>query len=80
MQDHREWPSGIAHFIFVSRQVLTEGTSTMAIDQVSPSSLLDVQQLLSLLTIEEKISLLSGADEWQTQGIERLGIGSLKVG
>lgn len=52
----------------------------MAVDQIPPSSLLDVQQLLSLLTIEEKISLLSGADEWQTQGIERLGIGSLKVG
>lgn len=51
----------------------------MAIDQIPPSSLLDIQQLLSLLTTEEKVLLLSGADEWQTQGIERLGIGSLKV-
>lgn len=51
----------------------------MAIDQTPQSSLQDVQQLLSLLTVEEKISLLSGADEWQTQGIERLGIGSLKA-
>lgn len=51
----------------------------MAIDQIPQSSLLDIQQLLALLTIEEKVSLLSGADEWQTQSIERLGIGSLKV-
>ena len=51
----------------------------MAVDQLPPSTLLDVKQLLSLMTIEEKVSPLSGADEWQTQGIERLGIGSLKV-
>lgn len=51
----------------------------MAIDQLPPADLFDVQKLLSLLTIPEKVSLLSGADEWQTQGIERLGIGSLKV-
>lgn len=51
----------------------------MAIDQIPSSSLLDIKQLLSLLTIEEKVSLLSGADEWQTRGIEWLGIGSLKV-
>lgn len=51
----------------------------MAIDQIPQSTLCDVKQLLALLTIEEKVSLLSGADEWQTRGIERLGIGSLKV-
>ncbi|KAK5715804.1 hypothetical protein LTR17_016635 [Elasticomyces elasticus] len=39
----------------------------------------DVEHLLSSLTAEEKVALLSGADEWQTQGIERLGIGPLKV-
>ncbi|KAK5732439.1 hypothetical protein LTR17_010495 [Elasticomyces elasticus] len=39
----------------------------------------DIDNLLSLLTSEEKIALLSGADEWQTQAIERLGIGSLKI-
>ena len=39
----------------------------------------DIELLLSLLTAEEKVALLSGADEWQTYGIERLGIGSLKV-
>jgi beta-glucosidase len=39
----------------------------------------DIEHLLSQLTQEEKVSLLSGADEWHTQGIERLGIGALKV-
>lgn len=39
----------------------------------------DVHGLLAQLTPAEKVSLLAGADEWQTEGIERLGIGSLKV-
>jgi beta-glucosidase len=38
-----------------------------------------VEQLLQKLTVEEKVSLLAGADTWQTQEICRLGIGSLKV-
>ncbi|RDW64054.1 hypothetical protein BP5796_10556 [Coleophoma crateriformis] len=37
------------------------------------------QDLLDQLTLEEKISLLAGADGWQTQEIPRLGIGSLKT-
>lgn len=51
----------------------------MAENQIPRSALLDIEQLLSLLTIEEKVLLLSGADEWQTREVERLGIGSLKV-
>jgi hypothetical protein len=39
----------------------------------------DIEEILSLLTLEEKVSLLAGADEWQTQGIERLGVGVVKV-
>lgn len=39
----------------------------------------DVEQLLQLLTLEEKVTLLAGADTWQTNEISRLGIGSLKV-
>lgn len=38
-----------------------------------------LRDLLSQLSLEEKVSLLSGADGWQTQEISRLGIGSLKV-
>lgn len=38
-----------------------------------------LESLLEQLTIEEKVSLLSGADGWQTEEIPRLGIGSLKV-
>lgn len=38
-----------------------------------------VQELLDALTLEEKVSLLSGADGWHTQNINRLGIGSVKV-
>lgn len=39
----------------------------------------ELTELLSKLTLEEKVSLLSGADGRQTQEIPRLGIGSLKV-
>jgi len=35
--------------------------------------------LLAALTLEEKVSLLSGRDVWRTAAIERLGIGSVKV-
>ncbi|KPM41493.1 Beta-glucosidase B [Neonectria ditissima] len=42
-----------------------------------PSS--DVETLLGELSLEEKVSLLSGADIWQTQEVSRLGIGSIKV-
>ncbi|KAL3473885.1 glycoside hydrolase superfamily [Aspergillus californicus] len=39
----------------------------------------DVNAILSQMTLTEKISLVSGADGWQTQEIARLGIGSLKT-
>lgn len=51
----------------------------MAIDEIPKHVLLDVEQLLLLLTLEEKVALTAGENEWQTCGIERLGIGALKV-
>jgi beta-glucosidase len=38
-----------------------------------------IETLLSQLTLEEKISLLAGADLWYTLPVERLGIPALKV-
>jgi len=35
---------------------------------------MDVKSLVSQMTLEEKCSLLSGADFWHTEGIERLGV------
>lgn len=39
----------------------------------------DVNALLALLTLDEKISLLSAKNVWETPEIERVGIPSLKV-
>ncbi|KAH8699705.1 glycoside hydrolase superfamily [Ilyonectria robusta] len=39
----------------------------------------DIPYLISCLSIEEKVSLLSGVDTWQTRDIPRLGIRSLKT-
>ncbi|MFL5734914.1 MAG: beta-glucosidase H [Chloroflexia bacterium] len=38
-----------------------------------------IENLLSEMTLEEKVSLLAGADNWHTVAIDRLGIPSLKV-
>jgi beta-glucosidase len=38
-----------------------------------------IEALLAQLTLEEKISLLAGADMWHTVAIERLGIPAIKV-
>ena len=40
---------------------------------------LDIPALLTELTLEEKASLLDGADFWRTQPIERLGIPGIMV-
>ncbi|PFE01324.1 glycosyl hydrolase [Bacillus cereus] len=39
----------------------------------------DIKQIISQMTLEEKASLCSGLDFWNTKGIERLGIPSIMV-
>ncbi len=39
----------------------------------------DVEGLLAQMTLQEKVSLLSGSDLWHTSPVERLGIPALKV-
>ncbi len=38
-----------------------------------------VEELLSQMTLREKVSLLAGADMWHTTSVERLDIPALKV-
>ena len=38
-----------------------------------------IEQLLTQMTLEEKISMLAGADNWTTVPLERLGIPAIKV-
>lgn len=38
-----------------------------------------IEQLLSEMTLEEKVSILSGEDFWSVPAVERLGIGKLRV-
>ena len=40
---------------------------------------MDIQKVISEMTLEEKCSLLSGADFWHTKAVERLGIRSVMV-
>lgn len=50
-------------------------STTMTRDAISPI----VDWLLQALTLEEKVSLLAGANMWETTPIERLGIPALKM-
>lgn len=38
-----------------------------------------IERLLAELTLEEKVSMLSGADMWRSQPVERLGIPEMKM-
>jgi beta-glucosidase len=40
---------------------------------------IELEDLLDAMTLDEQVSLLSGADFWSLAGIERLGIGRLRV-
>ncbi len=39
----------------------------------------DLEKMLHLLTLQEKVSMLAGATSWQTVPVERLGIPAVKV-
>ncbi|MFZ1679980.1 MAG: glycoside hydrolase family 3 N-terminal domain-containing protein, partial [Rhizobiaceae bacterium] len=39
----------------------------------------DIDGILDAMTLEEQVSLLSGADFWTTNGVERLGVPAIKV-
>jgi hypothetical protein len=41
--------------------------------------MVDIDSLLAQLTLEEKVSLLAGADTWRTAAIPRLSIPAVKV-
>ena len=41
--------------------------------------MLDIEKLLNELTLEEKAGLCSGADQWYTKAVERLGIPALRL-
>ena len=38
-----------------------------------------IEDLLSQMTIQEKVSMLAGADMWHTTSVQRLNIPALKV-
>lgn len=40
---------------------------------------MDIQKLISQMTLEEKASLCSGSGFWHTKGVERLGVPSMRV-
>ena len=40
---------------------------------------MDIKQVISQMTLEEKASLCSGLDFWHTKGVERLGIPPVMV-
>lgn len=46
---------------------------------LGPTSELDLKALVARMTLEEKASLLSGQDRWNTKPVERLGIPSLRT-
>lgn len=41
--------------------------------------MLDIEKILKELTLEEKAGLCSGADQWHTKAVERLGIPALRL-
>ena len=40
---------------------------------------MDIQKIISQMTLEEKVSLLSGLDFWHTKSVDRLGVSGVTV-
>ncbi len=40
---------------------------------------MDIQEVISLMTLDEKVSMCSGSDSWHTKAIERLGVPFLRM-
>ena len=38
---------------------------------------MDIQKIISQMTLEEKTALLNGKDFWHLKGVERLGVPSV---
>jgi len=38
-----------------------------------------IEDLVTQMTLEEKVSMLAGADDWHTVSVERLGVPAIKV-
>lgn len=47
--------------------------------QPQPTGPEPIEPLLDAMTLEEQVGLLSGVDFWSVPGVERLGLGSLRV-
>jgi len=58
----------------IQQEIVAPAPAAAATDAQSFSAI-----LLPLLTVEEKIQLLSGSDLWRTHAIKRLGISKIKT-
>ena len=68
---------------FLSRSAVQSGSSAPTqiamMGSQAVSSSFDVEDVLSNLTVSEKIALLSGVDSWHTAPVHRLGVPSIRL-
>jgi beta-glucosidase len=58
---------------------MTRQFNTYAKTERAEHSDFDVENVLALLTPDEKIALISGSDPWHTASIPRLGIPAIRL-